>query len=165
MPAKEKSIFDLVEFPFGRHLTAVTKLYVGALKKRFEHLDIERYYSVLILIENTKTTCTQQYIADTLQKDKTSMVGIVDSLVKKGYIRRVKNPSDRREHIIKLTTKAIQVLPEIHKGIMELNAIATKGLSKREVKTFHQHLELMAANLAKEPSYPIVANFEKVKQD
>ncbi len=160
---EEQSIFDITEFPFGRHLTAVSKLYVGALRKRFEHLDIERYYSVLILIENTKKNCTQQYIADYLQKDKTSMVGIIDSLVKKGYIKRATNPLDRREHFIQLTNKAIKTLPEIHKGINELNARATKGLSKQEVRLFHKNLQLISVNLSKEPAYKIVANFEKVK--
>jgi MarR family transcriptional regulator for hemolysin len=165
MSKKTKSLFDSTEFPFGRHLTAVTKLYVGALKKRFEHLDLERYYSVLILIENTEDNCTQQYIADVLQKDKTSMVGIIDALEKKGYIRRVTNPLDRRQHIIQLTGKAIKTLPEIHKGINELNATATKGLSKQEVKNFHKNLQLISDNLSKEPAYPIVATFEKVKPE
>jgi len=165
MSKKEESIFDHVEFPFGRHLTAVTKLYVGALRKRFEHLDLERNYSVLILIENTRKNCTQQFIADCLQKDKTSMVGIIDTLVKRGYIRRVKNPLDRREHIIQLTDKAKKTLPEIHKGINELNAVTTKGLSKQEVKVFHQTLRLISENLSKEPGYNIVASFEKAKPE
>jgi len=165
MLKKEPFIPDTVEFPFGRHLTAVTKLYVGALRKKFEHLDIERHYSVLILIEHTKGNCTQQYIADFLQKDKTSMVGIIDSLVKKGYIKRVTNPLDRREYFIRLTDKALKTLPEIHQGIHELNTRATKGLSKQEVVDFHKKLRLISANLVKEPAYKIVASFEKVKQE
>ncbi len=165
MSKKKQSALQLIEFPFGKHLAGVTKLYVGALRKRFEHLDLERNYSVLILIENTKQNCTQQYIADFLRKDKTSMVGIVDTLVKKGYIKRIKNPLDRREHIIQLTAKARKTLPEIHKGIHDLNLRTTKGLSKREVKRFHEILELMSDNLSREPGYNIVANFEKAKPE
>jgi len=162
---KEQSIFDNKEFPFGRHLNAVTKLYVGALRKHFEYLDIERHYSILIAIEKSPNLCTQQYIADYLQKDKTTMVGIVDDLSKRGYIKRVNNPLDRRQHLLELTPKALKALPEIHKGIDTLNKKATRGLKKEEVKKLLQYLELIHTNLSKEPAYDIVSNFEKANQE
>lgn len=37
--------------PFGRSLAVLAKTYFGALTKRLEHLEIERYYSVLMVIE------------------------------------------------------------------------------------------------------------------
>ena len=163
MHKKEKSVFDCPEFPLGTHLTTLSKFYVGALRKRLEHLDIERYYSVLILIEHKGLKCTQQYIADFLQKDKATMVGIIDYLVEKKYIKRIINPTDRREHYIQLTGKSIKTLPELHQCIDELNLLAIKGLSKSKVKEFYKNLQLISVNLSKEPAFNIHAHFEKIK--
>ena len=89
--------------PLGRSLAILAKTYYGALTKRLEHLEIERYYSILILIENHGAACTQQFICDELRMDKVSMVRIVDYLIEKKYVKKVVNPKDRREHFIQLT--------------------------------------------------------------
>ena len=53
--------------PLGRSLAILAKTYYGALTKQLEHLEIERYYSILILIENHGADCTQQFICDELK--------------------------------------------------------------------------------------------------
>ncbi len=165
MIKNKPSVNKMEEFPLARYLTAASKLYVGAIRKRFEQLDIDRHFSVLILLENSANSCTQQYIADYLQKDKTTMVSIIDSLVEKGYIKRVKNPKDRREHIIELTSKARKILPEIKKGINEMNLKSTKGLGKKEVNNFYKTLKVITDNLSNESAIVVDVSFEKIKNN
>src|SRR4051812_25314680 len=124
MPKKAAAI----ELPLGRQLSVLVKMYYGALTKRLEHLEIERHFSLLVLVEKSETKCTQQYISDWLKIDKASMVRIIDGFVKKGYLNRTVNPKDRREHWMELTPKAHKQMPEIHKEIKVLNEAALNGL-------------------------------------
>jgi DNA-binding MarR family transcriptional regulator len=150
-------------FPLGRRFGLLMRLYFGALTKKLEQLDIDRHYSVLILLENAEVPHCQQSISDVLKIDKASMVRNVDYLVKKGYIKRLVNPDDRREHRLGLTDKARRTLPRIHKAIGELNSNATAGLSPKQIRAFYSMLDLLAANLANEPKNTIVVNVKKLK--
>lgn len=142
--------------PLGQHLAILTKSYYAALTKRLEHLDLERYFSVLILIECMEEKgCTQQFICDHLKIDKVSMVRILHYLQEKHYIRKVVNPTDRREYFVELSEKARQILPEIHQAIKEVNEAAFKGLAKIQQKEFHQVLTGIQENLAQLPSEKI----------
>lgn len=150
--------------PFGRSLAILAKTYFGALSKRLEHLEIERHYSILIFIEGAENGCTQQCICDCLKIDKVSMVGRLDYLIKKKYVKKTINPSDRREHLIELTQKARNVLPEIHKAIDSLNKDAFKGLSKEQQKELYGFIHKVQSNLDPLPSQKIYINYKKAKK-
>jgi MarR family transcriptional regulator for hemolysin len=150
-------------FPLGRRFGLLMRLYFGALTKKLEQLDIDRHYSVLLLIESADVHCNQQYLSDILNIDKTAMVRMIDYLVEKGYIVRAVNPADRRAHRIQLTSKAKKALPRIHKAIDDLNGKATKGISSRKLKQFYADLNTVAENLTHEPRHTFIMNFEKVK--
>ncbi len=152
------------QLPLGRHLAILTKMYYGALSIRLEHLEIEKYYSILILIAGSEKKCTQQYISDTLKIDKASMVNVVDYLAEKKFIIRVRNPGDRRAYWIELTPKAITVMPEIYKQIKELNRAALKGLKKAEIEGFNHALGLISGNLDQLPFNQVTINYKKVKK-
>ena len=150
-------------FPLGRRFGLLMRLYFGALTKKLEQLDIDRHYSVLILLENAEAPHCQQSISDLLKMDKASMVRVVDYLVKKGYVKRLINPDDRREHRLGLTDKAKKTMPRIHKAIEGLNSKVTSGLSPKQIKEFYGMLDLLDANLANEPKDAIVVNVKKLK--
>jgi MarR family transcriptional regulator, transcriptional regulator for hemolysin len=150
--------------PFGRSLAVLAKTYFGALSKRLEHLEIERHYSILIFIEGASNGCTQQCICDCLKIDKVSMVGRLDYLIKKKYVKKMVNPSDRREHLIELTQKARNVLPEIHKAIDSLNKDAFKGLTKEQQKELYRFVHQVQSNLEPLPSQKIYINYKKAKK-
>lgn len=150
--------------PLGRHLSVLTKAYIGALTKKLSHLDIVRHYSILILIENCEGNCTQQFLCDFLKIDKGSMVGIIDYLMKKNYVKRTVNPKDRREHRLELTAKAKKAMPSIHAAVSELNAAAFNGMSKKQAQDFNKSIRLVRENLSKEPANRIIINYKKAKQ-
>ena len=141
--------------PLGKLCSMVTKPYFGALILKTEALGIEKNFSVLILIEQ-KQNCTQQFISDTLQIDKVSMVKIIDGFSGDGLVERKQNPKDRREYFIELTAKGRKVLPKIHKAIKELNDVAFKGLSTKEQKTFYTTLAKVGENVKDFPSAHII---------
>lgn len=159
------STVDFPKFPLGRRFAILTRLYYGALTKKLEHLDIDRHFSILILLHNAEKECSQQFISDVMKKDKASMVRIVDYLMEKGYIKRVSNPDDRREYHIKLTEKAKKSIPAIQKAVSQLNKAATTGLSAKQVKVFDTCLYAISSNLSDQPSHKVIVNFKKVKQN
>jgi MarR family transcriptional regulator, transcriptional regulator for hemolysin len=157
---------DLFErLPLGRSLSLLAKTYFGALTKRLEHLEVERYYSILILIEESDSGCTQQYICDNLKIDKVSMVRILDYLTKKRYVKKVQNPKDRREYFVELTPKAEKVMPEIHSEIKSLNDIAFKGMSKEKQKEYYRQIALIYENLQGLPAHKIFVNYKKANKE
>lgn len=150
--------------PFGRSLAILAKSYYGALTKRLEHLEIERYYSILILIEDSEGACTQQYICDKLKMDKVSMVRIMDYLIEKKFVKKNLNPNDRREYLVELSKKATNLLPEIHAAIDEVNKAAFKGVSKEKQRELYSQLSLVQQNLDQQPSQKIFINYKKANK-
>ncbi len=150
--------------PLGRFLAILAKSYFGALTKKLEHLEIERYYSILILIDKTEQPCTQQFICSQLKIDKVSMVRILDYLSQKEYIEKQQNPEDRREHFIVLKKKAIKVLPELYAAIEELNKAAMKDISAADQKILLAQIATMQSNLEALPNEKIYINYQKANR-
>lgn len=150
-------------FPLGRNLSILAKLYVGALTKKLEDLEIEKHFSLLILIESQPCDCTQQFLCEKLQIDKASMVRFLDYLTKKGVIQRTQCKEDRREHHIVLTAKGKKIMEHIHDGVKQMNKTALKGLTAIQQKEFYQMMETIGKNLQNEPSHKVIINYKKVK--
>jgi len=152
------------DLPLGRFLNLLTKSYFGALTKKLEHLGIENYYSILITIEGySGKNCCQQSLCDQLHFDKASMVKRIDYLANKGFVKRTENPNDRREHLITLTDKAKSLMPDLHKGINELNSEATKGMDAAQKEQFYKWLWLVYDNISRQPANKVTSTLKKVK--
>lgn len=82
-----------------------------------------------------------------LGKDKSALVSIIDSLTEKGYVYREVNPADRREHLLKVTTKASKAVPEIVAAFEAINKTVATDLSLAEIETFNRVLLKMEENL------------------
>lgn len=147
MPKKEFSIFDITEFSFGRKFALLGRLYFTELSRSLKHLEIERNFSVLVLIDKMGNQCSQKFIADTLHIDKTMMVGVIDDLSEKKFIKRTQNPSDRREYWIQLTDKAKKHMPEIKETVRRINKTTLKGLSEAEAAKFHKQMQVIYKNV------------------
>lgn len=143
---------DLLKYkPLGRFMGALTKQYFGALSKSMEHLGIDRHFYPLIVIDKTAGKCTQQYLSCMLEVDKVSMVRVMDYLMERGMVTREVNNDDRREHLIKLTSKAKKIMPEVYEGINKMNSLALKGLNKNEQELFYTAMKKIAKNIENLP--------------
>ena len=116
------------EFPLWLQLNRISRRYMDALAAKLGHIGIRRHYFLLVAIGEAEGRATQQELADLLETDKVTMVGILDSLAEAGFIRRTPSKEDRRKHLIVLTPKAERNLPKIRKVIADLNRKALAGL-------------------------------------
>ena len=155
--------FNDTKLPIGRLLGRNAYLYLGALTGKLDHLEIERYFTALILIEQYYPTTSQQQIADHLGINKAAMVRILNYLTRHGFVIRETDKSDGRKHRVRLTTKAIAHMPQIHQAVEELNSFCAKNISKGEWKTFLKVLNKMNENLRSLPSREIVVQIRSKK--
>lgn len=135
------------EQPLGRMLSGLGKGYLHLLRAKLQHLDIDRNYHALVLIESNDGSITQQELALLLDTDKVSIVRVIDYLSEKGYVRRIPNTEDRRKHSLVLTAKAKLALPEIKQSFTEINQTALKGLTSSQVSELTESIKKIKSNL------------------
>jgi MarR family transcriptional regulator for hemolysin len=133
--------------PLGRVLAGIGRSFLNAVNTKLNHLDIERNYYALILIGEGKGMITQQDLADLLNSDKVSIVRIIDYLSGRGYVKRSKDPVDKRKYRLTLTDKAEMELPLIRNTIDEVVQKALKGLSDDKIETFYETLNIIKNNM------------------
>lgn len=151
----------LEAMPLGRFFAYITKSYYGALAKRLEDLEIDRYYSVLLAIDKWGKNCTQQSLCHLLNIDKVSMVRMIDYFLKKKFVRKLQNPADRREYFLELTPKAQKRMPEFYAAIEEMNRVALRGFTPEQQASFLRQLLLVEANINELPSEKVIINYKK----
>lgn len=139
------------EIPLGRVFADLAREYIGIFNHRLEHLPIKRYYYALVVIDHYNGDLSQTTLGDELYLDKASVVRMLDYLEEAGCIKRCPNPCDRRAHILELTDKARDMIPEIVKAIELTNGICLKAFHKKNIGTFEADLNRVMENLQSEP--------------
>jgi MarR family transcriptional regulator for hemolysin len=79
--------------------------------------------------------------------EKASSTAVLDSLEKRGLIRRVRNESDRRRTEIRLTAAGLALTEQLIRRAIAINMIARQGLTDEDMRTFLKVLTAMTANL------------------
>ena len=77
---------------------------------------------------------TQRELADRLEGDATTTMVLCDSLEKKGWLNRVKDPSDRRVNRLVLTEDGRNVFAEAFPLMMSRYRIIAEGVSKEMIE-------------------------------
>lgn len=151
---------EFQHIPLGRSLGHVAKRYIGILYKRLSHIQTGPYFIVLMIIDKAEGTLSQQEIADTCGLDKTNVLRIIDNLSENNIVKRVRKPDDRRAYLIQLTAKGKNIMPEIHRTVKELNGLALKGLSEKQINSFFKTLDIINTNMIDLPSESLVMSIK-----
>ena len=75
---------------------------------------IGKHAGVLTVLQD-RGVISQQEIGKCIYMDRTSMVAVIDDLERRGLVERKAHPTDRRSHVIVLTSKGMGVLPRIRR--------------------------------------------------
>lgn len=152
------------EIPLGRYFAMLTKWYIGVLTSKLEALPIERHFFVLSVIDDHSGTITQKELAEMVQKDKATMVRILDYLAEHNMIERVPDPNDRRAYFIRTTPEAKQYIPQIKQAFREVNNSALEGIADRDRDNLIKMMGKMACNLSQLPANEILLQFSKAEK-
>jgi len=105
-----------------------------------------RHYGVLAALAELGPV-SQQTLTDIFAVDRSTMVGFVDELERKGHVRRAKNPSDRRAYALELTESGAAVQREAAKLLEGCERHYLEPLSAAERR---QLLELLGRLVARD---------------
>lgn len=85
-----------------------------------------------------------------LNLDKATLSGVINRLINKEWIEKIKNPKDKRSFYLLLTQKALYNMEELEEISNETIKKAAEGLSRQEIKLLEKYLETFIKNLDNE---------------
>lgn len=132
--------------PVERIMGKISKMSQSILHQKLGHLDIDRSFYPLMLIE-AGNGITQQELSLKLSCDKVQVVRIINYLSVHGYVQRVHNEIDRRKCHLTITEKANLFLPEIKKAFNEMSDISLQYLSENQKAELYNMLIIIEKNL------------------
>jgi len=146
-----KESMSTLKEPVERLMGKISKMSQSYLQNRLSHLDINRSFYPLMLIESGNGI-TQQELAQKLSCDKVQVVRIINYLSVHGYVLRVQNQSDKRKYELTISEKAKVFLPDIKNAINEMSDISLKYLSENQKTELYNMLVIMEKNLLSQKS-------------
>jgi DNA-binding MarR family transcriptional regulator len=90
---------------------------------------------------------TQQQIANITMRDKNSIVKLIDGLENRKLVKRVSNPKDRRQNLIKVTPYSLKIRQKVNECAFKSVESIIKGISEEELETFVGILAKLEKNM------------------
>lgn len=120
---------------------------IQQLMHRLKPYDISpEQWSVLYQIYQAEGL-NQKEIAAKAVKDQPTTTRIIDLLDKKGWVRRVNSPQDRRAYLLHLTKAGRQLVEETLPIERDANHDFVKGITPVDMEQFRQTLLQIHANM------------------
>lgn len=154
---------NVENLPLGRIFGFLTKQYIGIFAKRMKNTPVERYYFALMIIGQNSGKISQQQLADQLLIDKVHMVRMLDCLSKDGFIERMVNPDDRRQHLLFITEKGLPWVKEVEKAQKETEEVFLSFLEPDDRQRFLQDLKKLCVSVSDLPAEEIELFYNRIK--
>jgi MarR family transcriptional regulator, lower aerobic nicotinate degradation pathway regulator len=110
-----------------------------------------RQYGLLLVLA-TEGPLSQGELAEWVRTDRTTMVALVDGLEERGYVRRDRNPDDRRAYRLQLTPEGKRALTRGRALMRRAEAELLRSLDEREREQLIALLGKIAADIGRPPS-------------
>ena len=91
----------------------------------------------------------QQDLAERVNKDKTSITRIIDSMEKRDLVVRIPDRLDRRQKLIYMTNKGKRLREESMKVVKKTSLEAQQGIESEHLDVFRDVLTKIHSNLSK----------------
>jgi len=147
-----RDVADLIEPEALRDLvTYRLRLLQIAFYKAFEqqvtgHGSAPRYYGLLKLVQ-ANPGIPQTRLAEAIFLDRSSLVPILDTLTREGWVTRRKTPQDKRVRRVFLTEAGAARLRALDVEVRAHEAVVTRGLSETEKTQLLSLLSRLGTNL------------------
>ncbi|OKS87320.1 hypothetical protein RG47T_2781 [Mucilaginibacter polytrichastri] len=120
------------------------------LTKELSAFELDHHFEALLMLGIQDHPVTQNQLAELLQVDKSRVVSIIAYLEQKKLIKIEKNPADRREHYVHLSSDAVSSIPYIERSVEKINELAEFGIEDEKLATFFEVSEMIQQNLLKQ---------------
>ncbi len=85
----------------------------------------------------------QRTLSESLDVEPATIVRTLDRMERDGFIKRKKNPTDRRVHIIHLTERAKELIPSLEEAIHKSFSKTINLIEEKEQELIKEKLELI----------------------
>jgi DNA-binding MarR family transcriptional regulator len=95
-------------------------------------------------------------LGDRLIVTRATVTGLIDSLERRGFVRRTPNPADRRSLLVEITPSGLEVVGEVRRIVHRQETTWMSVLSDEELRIFiglHQRIQDSLAE-ASNPEVP-----------
>jgi len=135
--------------PPGLMLRALSQMIRSRLGTQLSEIGLTvTWYAVLNVLERGEAE-TGADLSRHFNTDPTAITRTIDRMEEAGLVKRKKHRTDRRRHIVVLTTKAHQVLPTAHSFASENEKLFFGVLEKEERQAFETLLMKLLDNAGK----------------
>ncbi|MGT2907948.1 MarR family winged helix-turn-helix transcriptional regulator [Streptococcus dentiloxodontae] len=120
---------------FGFNLGKIVQKMDKVFSETIEQYAIDsRDYGILLTVLN-HPSLTQAEIGDRMGIDRTTIGQLIDDLERKALLQRQKNPKDRRQNLLILTTTGEKIAREMWESMHKIEQEIVKNLTKEEEQT------------------------------
>jgi len=130
----------------GRLLTQVKMSMSEALDEELAPLGITAAQFVVLVMLADADAGSASGLCKTASYDQGAMTRMIDRLERKGFVRRVRSPEDRRRVNLELTAEGRAVYPKLIASAANVNNRFLSGLKKAEVDQLERLLRHMLTN-------------------
>lgn len=120
------------------------------LDEMLRPLNIDWRELVVILVIKEVPGISQARLIPFLQTDKANVTKILQTMEKKGLIRREADDVDMRNKVCYLTSQGESIAPKLHEVLNLWEGACFHGLDKKEILQFKKINEIITHNLVKD---------------
>ncbi|MDR2993798.1 MarR family winged helix-turn-helix transcriptional regulator [Bacillus cereus] len=88
----------------------------------------------IISVLSSQRGTTQKELAEAIDKDQTTVVRMIQSMERKGIVKKALNDQDRRSHNLFLTEKGDELKKTILPVVQDAHNFVTSNLSEEEIE-------------------------------
>ncbi len=138
-------------FALGKFFSLLSKRYAGIISVQLKDTPVAKHFIPLYIISKNNGCINQQQLANHLMHDKVCMVRIIDCLCERGLVERTVNPSDRREHLLRLTEEGNKWGEHIKELMRQANELFLSFLPENEREPFFTNLKNLTEAITELP--------------
>lgn len=145
-----KPIYDKKTFQpresIGALVGRTRKTMIQKIDAELAPLDVSAAQWFVVLLVGERASSSAAGLCELLTYDRGAMTRLLDRLERKGILRRVRSPEDRRTMQLGLTASGKALYPKIISAIIDVNNRLLRGFSRSELRQFESYLKRMLAN-------------------
>ena len=146
-PPLPPALMERVGFLLAMAKGGAETICMGALAPTGLHV---RQFGLLTVLA-TEGPRSQQDLVEWTRLDRTTMVALVDSLEERGYVRRERNPDDRRAYLLQLTPEGRRMQVRARKVMLGAEDELLGSLNQSERQQLLELLAKVAADIGRPP--------------
>lgn len=131
------------------NLVRTGDLVVGRVSATLQPLDVSPAGGLVLgILKDAGQPCPPNYISDRLIVSRATVTGVLDTLVKRGLVRREPHPTDRRMVLVHLTSAGSRMADKVRQTVHRAEAEWMGSLSEHERAQLTELLGKLQRHLA-----------------